>query len=175
MKRKIKEFIKSNINLIDTENYDEFWRKVYADLGFIDYFDISTLVEFLYACGANPLANITVIPGGFMYHSERTEFTIPQHIRVIENNSFSRMQNLEHITLPPSVEVIHAEAFEGCSNLKTIEICNPKIQIRTTAFWSCPKIQTIKYYGTKEDWDKHLNEVQFTRCKLECTDGEWWL
>lgn len=174
MKRKIKEFIKSNINLIDTENYDEFWRKVYADATevFDDYFDVCTVVEFLLDCGANPLANIPNVPPGFLCGSNRSEFIIPEWIKRIEYNAFAAMPNLTSIRFPFAVESIMLDAFESCKNLTYIEFCNPRIRMQINSFVGCHNIKHIKYHGTKEEWDKYMDEIPFYNCRVECTDGD---
>ena len=174
MRAELKEFLKSNIDLIDTENYDEFWHKVFVDdmQIFNDYFDVCAVVEFLLDCGANPLANIPSVPPGFLCGSQRSEFIIPEWIKRIEYNAFAGMPNLKSMRFPFSVESILLDAFEDCKNLTYIEFCNPRIRMQINSFVGCHNIKHIKYHGTKEEWDKYIGEIPFCDCKVECTNGE---
>ena len=174
MKSKLKEFIRSNIDLIDTENYDELWHKVYVDAYevFNDCFDVCSMVEFLLDCGANPLANITSVPPGFLCGSQRSSFTIPEGITRIEYNAFASMSNLTSMRFPESVTSIMLDAFENCKNLTYVEFCNPKIRMQINSFIGCHSIKHIRYHGTTEEWEKYLGEIPFYDCTVECDDGD---
>ena len=55
-----------------------------------------------------------------------TEYTIPNSVTVIPEETFAGFENLRSITIPNSVTEIGSAAFVSCSSLQTI-ICKPTI------------------------------------------------
>lgn len=110
-------------------------------------------------------------------NKEATSFTIPQGVKVIEKNAFSRCinlidvvipngvteikydafigcTNLRSIILPDSTESIGEYAFSGCSNLSSITFSNNILNIETGAFRICKNLHDVFYKGTAEEWNK---------------------
>ena len=110
-------------------------------------------------------------------NKEATSYIIPQGVKVIEKNAFSRCINLRDvvipngvkeikydafigctnlcsITLPDSTESIGEYAFSGCSNLNSITFSNNILNIETGAFRICKNLQDVFYKGTAEEWNE---------------------
>ena len=68
---------------------------------------------------------------------------IPDSIVTIRKNAFRNCRKLENITIPGSVAVIENYAFINCSSLKSIIIPNDGIWIRKDAFYGCSNLDTV--------------------------------
>lgn len=66
------------------------------------------------------------------------EIKIKNGTRIIRNNAFEELENLEKVILPKSVEVIEDFAFRGCKKLKEINFPNKLNFIGKGAFENCP-------------------------------------
>ena len=74
LKPEIKQFIKDNLHLIDTDNWDAFWGLVEEEGKiFKDMLDVKDLTEFLLDCGCDTLKNSKVIPSGYLCYSDKSE------------------------------------------------------------------------------------------------------
>ncbi len=65
------------------------------------------------------------------------EIKIKNGTRIIRNNAFENLENLEKVILPKSVEVIEDFAFKGCRKLKEINFPDKLNFIGQSAFENC--------------------------------------
>lgn len=63
--------------------------------------------------------------------------TIPDNLKTIPNNAFSRCYNLQAVTLPEGLETLDATCFAWCNNLKEIKLPESLKIIYTYVFDSC--------------------------------------
>lgn len=79
------------------------------------------------------------------YYGTGTEIIIPNGVKEIGRNAFSRLNDLESIVIPRSVTIIGYNAFGGCTKLKSITIPASVTEIGEKAF---PKnVEIIKEEG----------------------------
>lgn len=70
-------------------------------------------------------------------------FTIPSHVRIIDNDAFSYTKNLESVEIPNNVKTIRRNAFAYCSNLKTVKISEGVDVIKEDTFFSCHELSEV--------------------------------
>lgn len=63
------------------------------------------------------------------YPDCKTEYIIPDSVKIIGEVAFSYIENLKSIIIPESIEIIGNCAFRRCKNLDTVIIKNPKCEI----------------------------------------------
>lgn len=161
LKPEIKQFIKDNLHLIDTDDWNTFWGLVDNDQGVIfeDMQDVKDVTEFLLDCGCNPLKSCKTVPEGFLCCSDRSTISIPEGILNISFGAFCGMENLTHVVIPHTVELIGNRAFGECVNLKEVTILNPNVMLSRSVFSKCSKLMLLKYNGTKKQFDSCFNDV----------------
>ena len=162
----VENFIKENINLIQSQNWDEVYKKDFPD-GF---------TETLLDCGINPLEQgLNYIPGYFLHKSNIKEFTIPDNItsigyaasyecskltsivipesvKSIDTNAFANCTSLTNIEIPNGVTIVERAVFWGCSSLTSVVIPNSVISLGVNAFYKCSSLTNINYVGTIDEW-----------------------
>ena len=69
--------------------------------------------------------------------------TIPDSIKVIEENTFSDCRNLKNIIIPDSIVTIRKNAFRNCRKLKNITIPDSVKAIENYAFINCSSLKSI--------------------------------
>lgn len=90
---------------------------------------------------------------------EKTSFTVPDSVTVINENAFKNCKNLKNITIGNNVENIGAYAFEGCTNLTDISLANVSV-IGNEAFKNCISLKNVDL-GSVTD----IYEGAFDGCK----------
>lgn len=143
MNQKLKEFIESNIELIEQGEMP----RVYA---LIESPRRSELTEILLAADIDVFSQMTVIPTGFCSRSDIETISIPAPIKRIKEFAFKGCSNLKSITLPNTLEYIGTEAFSFCSELKSIVIPDNVKTIDDTAFFSCTSLETVSLGNSLE-------------------------
>ena len=129
----LKKFLENNIELIDSNSFDELYKKAEHDLYFSQ--SCGTLTRALMKAGINPVPHITEIPYCFLYgDSEITRFEIPNNIKFISMEAFANCTALEQVTFGKNVSVVYYGAFEGCSNLKEVHMNDGLLEIGQYAF-----------------------------------------
>lgn len=79
------------------------------------------------------------------YNTDRLETVeIPNSVKAIGNNSFSRCRNLHSINIPSSVTSIGNYAFRDCSKLESIDLPDSIVSIGDYAFVRCKLISHIR-------------------------------
>jgi len=78
---------------------------------------------------------------------EKSAFTIPDTVTVIEDGSFSGCANLTGVTIPNSVTIIGEYAFGGCDNLTAVTIPSGVAFIGEFAFTHCSRLTSVTFQG----------------------------
>lgn len=146
MNTNIKTFIEENIDLINSNQFDELYKK-------LSVWDKGKLSDVLIKAGINFLSFMKKIPNEcFYYSTEVTALIIPENIERIGNCAFIN-SSLTSVSIPNSVASIGSYAFSGCSNL-----------------------ERILFNGTKEMWNSIVKGADWNQdagdYKIYCTNGE---
>ena len=193
MNTNIKTFIEENIELINSNQFEELYKKISSNY-------ISELSDIFIKSGIDFLSFMKKIPENCFRNLNITNIIIPDSVTSIGDNAFSDCTSLKSITLPDSltsisnwtfsdctslksitipegVTSIGGGAFYGCSNLTSIRIPNSLKTIEICAFIHCTSLTKIIFNGTKnrwnsiekkDSWDKHTGDY-----KIQCIDGEF--
>lgn len=95
------------------------------------------------------------------YFSKDRKLTIPNSVKSIGRNAFSRVETLLYINIPESVISIENGAFFGCESLQQVTIPNSVISIGNFAFACCSSLQQI----TIPNSVMHIGHDIFFKCK----------
>lgn len=128
MNYKVKEFIEDNIDLIEDNNWVEFYEKAYITLK-----HPGELTRILLEANVHPLSEINVISYGYFmgYDDKPWSFYIPKHIEEIQPNAFADNHSLNSIYIPKSVKKIGTYIIQNDTALAH-----------------------IFYEGSAEEWDE---------------------
>lgn len=151
---RVKNFIKENKNLIENDEWEEFYKIADRVSGItIRYSDIGQMTEIFLGANINPLESMNYIPERFLSARPITKFEIPNHIKKIENYAFSGCVGLTNIIIPDSVTSIGYSAFYNCSSLTN-----------------------MVFKGTKEDWSSIRKGEDWNynvpAKEVHCSDGD---
>lgn len=139
MNEKIAKFIKENENLIQSQRWEEIYKK-----DFPVYF-----TETLLDCGINPLnQGLNYIPHDFLYNCNIKKFTIPDNVTSVGFFAFNRCESLISVIIPSSVTKIEENAFSGCSSLTNIIIPDSVINIEEDTFSDCTSLANVVIGGS---------------------------
>lgn len=181
-------------------NSSQLSQLVLPDNGVILAYDGECVVGFFVPDGATH-TNVTVtVPGTIMgntivsientiVNQERrntdkiVEIVLPESVRLIKKNAFSKFTSLrqvnipagvtlieeaafsetalEYVTIPSGVDEIPKRAFESCSNLKTVRLPDGLHAIREGAFASCNVLEEL----TIPDTVTIIEKIAFTGCQ----------
>lgn len=124
----------------------------------------SCVTQLLLDAGINPIDYIDYIPISCFFGLDMHGFVLPDHIRSIDDFSFSyttnlktinlkninyigensfTASNLETLTIPGSIDVIPPEAFRRCSNLKKVVLEEGVEYINDSAFTYCSTLKEL--------------------------------
>ena len=82
---------------------------------------------------------------------------IPDTVKEIGKEAFSRCKDLTSVVIPNSVTSIGEGAFEGCKGLTSVKIPNSVISIRDSAFCSCEGLTKIIVEEGNERYVSRIN------------------
>ena len=147
MKNSVTKVIKDNIDLINSNQFDELYKK-------LSVWDKGKLSDVFITAGIDFLSFMKKIPNEcFYYSTEVTALMIPGNIKRIGNCAFVN-SSLTSVSIPNSVTSIGNYAFSSCRNL-----------------------ERILFNGTKEMWNSIVKGTDWnpnTRdYKIQCIDGEF--
>jgi len=74
---------------------------------------------------------------------DRTDYIIPDGIKIIEAEAFYGCKKLVNIVLPESLEIIREYAFKKCEGFKSITLPMSLQFIGEHAFEECPNLETV--------------------------------
>lgn len=134
MDNNIKQFIEKNIELIETNRFDELYKKAENDLYFSQ--SIGTLTRTLLKADIDPLPHLTKeIPYCYLYgDSNIVTFKVPDNIEFISSSAFCNCSLLHDVTFGKNVSVVYYGAFEGCSELTDVHLNEGLLEIGQYAF-----------------------------------------
>ena len=98
------------------------------------------------------------------------KIVLPNSVRTIENDAFSKSKDLEEIELPSSLTEIGEYAFAS-SPLKSILIPEGVKNIGKGCFWRCRKIEEVSLPSTLKKVSTRCFEECFNLRKVTLTDG----
>ena len=78
-------------------------------------------------------------------------YTVPDGIKIIDEDSFCSNDNITSVILPDSVKFIRFFAFRLCENLTDITIGKGLSTIETQAFLGCYSLRDVWYNGSEAD------------------------
>lgn len=196
LSKDIRSFINQNLDLIDQNNWEEFYEKV-SDEFPLSQRNTFRFTEIFLGAGINPLNYLRVVPKYYLRNSQNiSKIELPENVCIIDNNAFRHMLSVKELRIPKNITVIGQGAFANCYNLKEVVIeaiatrlpshcfsgCStlekvhlPKniTDIDLDCFASCEKLKTIYYQGTKMDFSKVLwISTPPTHYTVICSDGE---
>ena len=173
MRQLLKDFIKENIDLIDQNKWDAFYKLVDQDYSILfdndDPAAVCELTEFLLDCGCQ-LDTLTYIPELFMCRTKRESFNIPENVRTIDWCAFEGSQ-LTHVTIPARCERVRTWAFAECHELTSVTIQNINVHIAPGAFENDMKLMKITFAGTMAQWKEKIHMIVPEGCLIQCSDG----
>ena len=150
LERELFSFIETNIDLIDTNNWDEFINKV--EHRFASW-KAAMLYKIIQDADVNILKHINYIPHSFFKERQDLKiYIIPDNIVKIEAEAFTNCTSLEALYIPKSVHVIGMNTFKFCKNLKEIFYLGSREEysyIEFQGFYSNPTqndTQIVKLY-----------------------------
>ena len=172
---KLLDFLRENTNLIATGDFTELYERVYSQLwGFGSY--VAELTQVLEEADIQPLDFMTSVPHHFCYGRKDIEnFTIPSHIKTIEDEAFYGCTSLKAIQFPQGLESIGSEVFQACYKLQEITLPNSLQEIGRDTFSSIKQSGNITYMGSKDQLRKVRIDpfaFNFGYMIIHCTDGD---
>lgn len=84
--------------------------------------------------------------------------TVPEGVKVIENEAFRGMKNLEAAALPSTLKRINRSAFSDCIGLKKIIVPDNVTFIGASAFSECTALKEIDLPFVGENRDREVHE-----------------
>ena len=193
MNKDIINYIRENLDLIKSYNFQELYIKCDFDLR-------PHLTEFFHNAKIDILLYLSSIPAKFAKDLDIFTFiNIPYNIKSIGIQAFEHCFFLKSVNIDNGVNLIDMYAFENCTSLKNIELGNSLEVISANAFINCIELNTIKipktlkeikcnifkncyslkdiyYEGTIEEWKKiNINKGndQLFTCAIHCIDGDY--
>ena len=73
----------------------------------------------------------------------RTELSLPNSVKTINDSAYFDCIDLKSIDIPNSVTTIGSEAFSWCTSATSLTIGENVNSIGGRAFWGCEKIKTV--------------------------------
>lgn len=177
MKPELKEFIKSHLDLIDNEQYEQLYKK-YDETFYLDVKEDGLasprhLSEFLLSCNINPLNYVTTVPKNYLTSSTLTNIDIPEGIKIIDRNAFALMQKLSSVIIPESCTRVEDYAFNCCKELNTVTILNKNTKFGNKVFYLCFTLLDIYYPGTINEYRNIMSKDDYQIYTVHCTDGDY--
>jgi hypothetical protein len=168
MNRYIQQFINENEDLIDNDEWDTIYAKLWS------LFGQSTVSEFtrvVIEAGIFPIRKMTAIPYGYRFNDLSLQVEIiPDNITEIKDEAYAWCSKLQLLKFDcTNCTTIHKGAFSFCELLDRVVIPSCVTEIRSDAFAGCTNLRSLKlkegiqsiesraFLGTK------LSEVELPR------------
>ena len=181
-----KKYIENNIELIENNQWEEFFKDAPDSVGAV-----------LYEAGIDFITPLRYVPHSAFYRSNLQTIAIPDGVTRIGDSSFRYCRSLESVTIGNSVTSIGDSAFWECNSLESVNIPDSVTSIGHAAFWRCENLTRItipdsvtsiggfafsdcskleiNYSGTIDDWEELIgnNDRVFknTIYTCNCIDG----
>lgn len=171
----IKEFIEDNIELIDSNNFEELYLIACDELGTLEA--ITDMTHVLLDAGIKPLNYLDFVPEGYLCKDVNIkELVLPEGIKRVEHGAFLKCSSIEKLTIPSSVEEIDRYAFASLDSLKTIYFNSKFCEIDGSAFAYSDSIEEIYYNGKMREWKTLMTQSPCEPLEranhIRCLDGE---
>ncbi len=128
--------------------------------GILYDYDLTTLICAPNKSGFHLYEGIQKIGiDAFSCCDELRDIVIPEGVTEIDDSSFYLCRQLSSIVLPESLKRIGNYAFYNCSSLTFISIPENVNYIGDYAFSWCDNLADIFFAGTKEKWNKIVNNA----------------
>ena len=157
MTEKIKKFILDNEDLINSNEWEEVYRKADVKLGL----DKGRFTETLLRASIHPEYYLEHIPKFFLFESDIKSFSIPNHITSIDESAFHSCSSLIDIEIPSNITSIGNCAFYKCSSLTSMIIPDSVANIGYSAFSSCQSLADVVIGNSVEI----INDYAFSWCR----------
>jgi hypothetical protein len=144
MNRYIQQFINENESLIDDDDWDTIYSKLWSLYG---YSTIGEFTQLLTQAGIFPIKKLSVIPEGFRYNDlTLTVETIPDNVTKISEHAYAWCTRLHTLIFNTTkCTEIGENAFQFCANLTSVKIPACVRSIRSGAFSACSKLSTLEF------------------------------
>ena len=176
MENIVQEFIEENIDLLDINDWGEFFNRAEQRCINTEDFDFtSRLRVYLEEAGLDPFKYLDYIPYGY-YEDDYSivEYDVSGDIITIQGSAFYSCGNLRKIKLPNTLVDIQDNAFNLCEDLEYIELPNSLEYIHSDAFANSG-LKKCTYLGTIEQFmGIELGDTIFENTELayiQCSDG----
>ena len=154
IRRLVQKFIEEQFSLIDLGDWEAVYNKFYMDYA-EDFKDIGNLSDALIAAEINPLDGVDKVYKFMFCESEQSKIIIPEGIRYIDQEAFSKTSDLREVYIPKSVTQIKFRAFKQ-AGLQPLPVI-------------------IIYSGTRDEWLEIYKESGWdyeTRMIIRCLGDE---
>lgn len=175
MKESVKEFIRQNIDLIDTNRWGEYYFNVTKALGHThSVFDseeaVGEMTELLLSCGVSPLDYLIRVPEYYLCGSQLETVELPKSVVSVGSMAFMNMPNLKHIVFSKKVNVLNFQCVAYCDSLESVVIESGECWFDESIFYMCPKLKHVTFGGTIETWN--ARGVILHDATVVCADGK---
>lgn len=126
-------YIESNIDLIEDNNYEQFFNA----------WNAGGAGNILYEAGIDFLNYVSKIPDRAFIQCEIKDIIIPNNIKIIGAYAFGA-SDFSYINIPESIHTIENGAFHSCQNLISIDLPDSITTIGDGAFSRCHNLKSIK-------------------------------
>ena len=156
MDDKVKKFIEENIELIESNRWDELYKKS-DDLKA----DVGNFTKAMLDADIHPENYLSDLPIHFLRGSNISEFEIPNNIKSIGKYAFTCCYNLTSVTIGNNITSIGECSFEHCYSLTSIEIPDNVREISWHTFSDCPRLTYVNIPTSV----RRIDEYAFFECK----------
>ena len=160
-----KDYLEKNITLLINNEFEKFFELAPPGIG-----------NILYEADIDFLPYMQRIPRFAFYGNDKLQsFDIPDNIKVIEDYSFDRCENLTNVTISNSVNKFTYGCFKDCKSLTHIILPQSITKIGAKTFEGCTSLKKILFEGTVQQWQKAEQRMDAFRevpaRTIECIDG----
>lgn len=138
----LRNFISSNLELVNKDNLDELYSKAKVQLIAADY---GMLSYILYESGINVFDALSMFPDYLFCFSPIKEVHIPNKFKHISRSAFRGCGVLEKVTLDRGIETINENAFNNCYLLEKINFPEGLVAIYNSAFLKCFMLEKVDF------------------------------
>ncbi len=157
-KKDVKEFIRTNFGLLETQRFKEFD----ACIQTLPVDDIKDIFSYLIECriDARYVRCLNYIPRAFRFCSDCKNADLPSCVAEIGENAFYGCTEIKYLKIPDSVKSIGSYSFANCTSLEKIEIPKSVLSIGKYAFYGCTKLSDVTILNK----DVVIDKTAFWKC-----------
>lgn len=160
MDKVVIQYIESHIDLIDTNNWEEFYQNFSGTTVRVPLKEYGgRITDVLLAAGIDPLAYLDYIPDSYLAGAHQLEFEIPTHIQKLGWRAFMN-SSIQMLTIPDGIPAIPYKCFDSCYNLQTVVIPDSVTFIDPFAFSNDMTFSITCHAGSYAHMWAQKNQVQ---------------